>query len=261
MNRSQGRNEKKRNMASSSPPSTNRATRSLAGTVAIVTGAGSAGQGIGNGRASALLLAEAGASVLCIDMNLEDAKNTVSMIDSETPSPQPFTTSSSSSTSDKRRAVALQADVTDEQQCKHAIDAALDLWGRLDILVNNVGIGGARGTAETVDKDDWAKGLEVNVTSMMLMAKFAVPAMRKNRIWSDDDDDGVTGDELSNTRMWRGSIVNMGSVAGIRGGTPHLLYPTAKGAVVVSSPSHGFTSSSSSPLFLPFSSSGYFSTG
>ena len=62
-------------------------------------------------------------------------------------------------------------------------------------------------------------GLEVNVTSMMLMVKFAVGAMRAN---APREDEGYI----------RGSIVNMGSVAGLQGGTPSLLYPTSKGAVV-----------------------------
>ncbi|KAL1952444.1 hypothetical protein VTO42DRAFT_5391 [Malbranchea cinnamomea] len=61
----------------------------------------------------------------------------------------------------------------------------------------------------------WARSMDVNVASMVLMAKYAIPAMKRN-----------TDCEI------RGSIVNMGSVAGLRGGTPHLLYPTAKGAVV-----------------------------
>lgn len=95
-----------------------------------------------------------------------------------------------------------------------AIESALQEFGRLDILVNVVGIGGASGTAVEVDMDVWAKGLEINVSSMVLMAKYAIPAMLK-----------IEGET-------RGSIVNMGSVAGLKGGTPHLLYPTSKGAVV-----------------------------
>lgn len=63
---------------------------------------------------------------------------------------------------------------------------------------------------------DWAKGLEINVSSMVNMSKFAIPEMLKNDA----------------SRGYRGSIINMGSVAGIKGGTPHLLYPTSKGAVV-----------------------------
>jgi NAD(P)-dependent dehydrogenase (short-subunit alcohol dehydrogenase family) len=90
----------------------------------------------------------------------------------------------------------------------------MDRFGRLDILVNNVGIAGAPGTAVDVDMDDWARGLEINVSSMVQMTKYAVPAMVRN--------DGEV----------KGSIIHMGSVAGLKGGTPHLLYPTSKGAVV-----------------------------
>lgn len=63
--------------------------------------------------------------------------------------------------------------------------------------------------------DAWAKGMEINVATMVLMAKYAIPEMVKNE------------------GQWRGSIVNMASVAGLKGGTPHLLYPTSKGAIVV----------------------------
>lgn len=63
---------------------------------------------------------------------------------------------------------------------------------------------------------DWAKSMEINVASMVMMAKYAIPAMEKNE------------------GQWRGSIVNIASVAGIRGGNPHLFYPTSKGAIVVS---------------------------
>lgn len=61
---------------------------------------------------------------------------------------------------------------------------------------------------------EWAKSMEINVASMVMMAKYAIPEMEKNE------------------GQWRGSIVNIASVAGIRGGNPHLLYPTSKGAVV-----------------------------
>ena len=64
--------------------------------------------------------------------------------------------------------------------------------------------------------EQWAKSMEVNVATMVLMAKYAIPEMEKNE------------------GQWRGSIVNISSVAGIRGGNPHLFYPTSKGAVVVS---------------------------
>jgi len=179
-----------------------RPSRSFKGKVALVTGAGSQSSGIGNGRAAAILLAEAGALVVCLDINSDWAQHTVSMIDKEFGA---------------GRAMAVQADVTREEDCKRGVDSAVDNYGRLDILVNNVGVGGPEGTAVGVDPGAWARGLEINVTSVMLMAKYAVPAMERNEL------DIVSG---------RGSIVNIASIAGFMGGSPMLLYPTSKGAVV-----------------------------
>ena len=172
---------------------------SFFGKVAIVTGAGCAGEGIGNGRATAILLAEQGASVLCVDQRLDWAERTVAMITAE----------------GKGRGLAVQGDVTDANDCERMVKSAVTAFGRLDILINNVGIGGAMGTAVEVDMADWAKGMEVNVASMVLTAKFAIPAMKRNA-----------------DQVLKGAIVNMGSVAGLKGGTPHLLYPTSKGAIV-----------------------------
>jgi NAD(P)-dependent dehydrogenase (short-subunit alcohol dehydrogenase family) len=177
-----------------------RPTRSLVGRVAIVSGAGAAGDGIGNGRASAILLAEAGANVVCVDMKHDLAQRTAELIENE----------------GHGKAVAVQADVTSEDDAKSVASTTMEAFGRIDILVNVVGIGGAAGTAEEVDMVEWAKGMEINVASMVIMAKYCIPHMAKNE------------------GQWRGSIVNMASVAGIRGGTPHLLYPTSKGAIVVS---------------------------
>lgn len=178
-----------------------RASRSLAGRAAIVTGAGSAADGIGNGRAAALLLAEAGCAVLCADLSGAAAARTAAMVLSDGPG---------------RRAVAVQADVSDEAACKLLVERAVKEFGRLDVLVNNVGIGGAAGTAVDVDLAAWERGMRVNVASMVMMAKYAIPEMVK----------GKEGAQC------KGAIVNIGSVAGLRGGTPSLLYPTSKGAVV-----------------------------
>ncbi|KAI1608858.1 hypothetical protein EDD36DRAFT_454188 [Exophiala viscosa] len=174
--------------------------RTLSAKVAIVTGAGAAGDGIGNGRASAILLADEGCAVVCVDRDVSLAQRTVEMIEAE----------------GKGRAIAIQADVSVESDCERIVKTTLETYSRLDILLNCVGIGGATGTALEVDMTAWAKGMEINVASMVMMAKYAIPAMMKNESeWG-----------------YRGAIINIASVAGLKGGTPHLLYPTSKGAVV-----------------------------
>ncbi|KAI0380336.1 NAD(P)-binding protein [Hypomontagnella monticulosa] len=178
-----------------------RPSRSLAGKVAVVTGAGCEGEGLGNGRAISILLAEDDASVVCADLNSTWAKKTSDMIQSE----------------GKGDSISCQGDVTKPADCQSIVDIALSKFGRIDILVNNVGIMGAKGTATEFDLDQWRRALEINVTSMANMAKVVIPEMRKNS-------EGLG--------RIRGSIVNMGSVAGLVGGTPHLLYPTSKGAVL-----------------------------
>jgi NAD(P)-dependent dehydrogenase (short-subunit alcohol dehydrogenase family) len=180
--------------ATSSTPHSEPASSRLDGRVAIVTGAGSRTADIGNGRAAAILLARRGAQVLLLDMQIEAARETGRMIAAE-----------------GGVAIAKSCDVTGPEQCRQAVAAAVEAWGRVDILVNNVGIGGPAGDAVESDIEEWDRALRVNVTSMMLMAKYAIPEMRK---------------------LGRGAIVNIASVAGLRGGTPSLLYPTSKGAVV-----------------------------
>ena len=139
--------------------------------------------------------------MVCVDRDLAAAAATAEMIRAE----------------GKGKALAWRGDVADEKECSGIVTAALEEFGRVDILVNNVGIHGAKGTAVEADVAEWSAGLQVNVTSMMLMAKYAIPAMLKN-----EPSDGSI----------RGNIVNMGSVAGLQGGTPSLFYPTSKGAVV-----------------------------
>lgn len=122
-----------------------------------VTGAGAAGDGIGNGRAAAILLAEAGCSVVCVDLKLDLAQRTVEFIEED----------------GLGEAVAVEANVTKEDECKRIVNTAVEKYGRLDILVNVVGVGGATGTAVEVDMVEWAKGMEINVGSMVsLQCKF-----------------------------------------------------------------------------------------
>ncbi len=164
------------------------------GKVAIVTGAGSRADGIGNGRAAAVLLARHGARVALLDTQLSWVERTREMIALE-----------------GGESMVIACDVSRPEQCEAAVEATVARWGRLDVLVNNVGVSGPRGTAVDVDLAAWDEALRVNVTSMMLMARYAIPQMR---------------------RIGAGAIVNIASVAGLLGGHHALLYPTSKGAVV-----------------------------
>jgi NAD(P)-dependent dehydrogenase (short-subunit alcohol dehydrogenase family) len=166
----------------------------LNGKVAIVTGAGSRGDGIGNGRAAAVLLAREGAKVALLDATKAWAEATKAMIDTE-----------------GGTSMVVVADVADQVSSATSVRAVVDAWGRIDILVNNVGIGGPMGNAVDVDLAAWDGAMRINVTSMMLMAKCAIPEMRKQRA---------------------GSIINIASIDGLRGGNPSLFYATSKGAVV-----------------------------
>jgi len=165
----------------------------LAGKVAIVTGAGAAGDGIGNGRAAAILLARAGVRVLAVDRVAALAERTAAMIAAE-----------------GGTAAACVADVTDEAQCRAMVAAALARFGRLDCLDNNVGIDG-RGSVLEVSAEEWRKVMQVNVESMMLVSKHAIPAMIES----------AKG----------GAIVNVSSISALRprGLTP---YSASKGAVI-----------------------------
>jgi NAD(P)-dependent dehydrogenase (short-subunit alcohol dehydrogenase family) len=166
----------------------------MKGKVAIVTGAGSRGEGIGNGRAAAVLLAREGASVALLDAVPEWAAATHDLVVAE-----------------GGTSMVIPCDVTVEDEAAAAVRRTVAEWGRVDVLVNNVGIAGPSGTAVEVDIAEWERGLRVNVTSMVIMAKYAIPEM---------------------IRSGGGSIVNLSSVAGLTGGHARLLYATSKGAVV-----------------------------
>ena len=161
----------------------------LAGKVAVVTGGGAAGDGIGNGRASAILLSRAGTRVVVVDRDVALAKRTVEMIEAG-----------------GGEALAFQADVTRASDCAAMVDAALDRFGFLD---NNVGIG-SRGSVVDETEESWRRLMTVNVDSMFLAAKHAIPAIR---------------------RAGGGAIVNVSSISALR---PRGLtaYSVSKGAVI-----------------------------
>jgi len=164
----------------------------LQGKAAIVTGGGAAGDGIGNGRAACILLARAGASVLVVDRDLALAERTVAMIAAE-----------------GGTAEAASYDVTDNAQCEAMIAQAERRFGRLDVLDNNVGIG-SRGSVVDVSEAEWQNVMRVNVDSMFLTSKHAIPAMK---------------------RAGGGAIVNVSSISALR---PRGLtaYTVSKSAVI-----------------------------
>jgi NAD(P)-dependent dehydrogenase (short-subunit alcohol dehydrogenase family) len=130
--------------------------------VAIVTGAGSIGPGMGNGKATAILFAKEGAKVACIDRNLDAAEETVNMIKIE-----------------GGEAAAIQADVTRESDAERLVEATISRYGKLDVLFNNVG--GAYGsTGLKVTVEDWDATMDLNLKSVMFVCKYAVPQMIRN---------------------------------------------------------------------------------
>lgn len=164
----------------------------LEGKVAIVTGGGAQGDGIGNGRAAAVLLARGGARVVVVDRERERAERTVEMIETE-----------------DGEAIGLEADVTADAGARAMVEAALTTWDRLDILNNNVGVGSSASVVNETE-ENWDRVMRINVSSMFLCCKHAVPAMME------------TGG---------GAIVNVSSISALR---PRGLtaYTTSKGAVI-----------------------------
>ena len=135
--------------------------------VAIVVGAGqSPGEGIGNGRATALTFAREGAKVLCVDHNLASAQETVDMIQEK-----------------QGTAVAFKADVTKDAEIKAMVADAMKRWGRIDILHNNVGVSLAGGDAELLEitEEAFDRCVAINLKSCILAAKHVIPIMRSKR--------------------------------------------------------------------------------
>ena len=165
----------------------------LTNKVAIVCGGGAVGDGIGNGRAASILLARAGARVLVVDRDLALAQRTVEMIAAE-----------------GGTASAAAFDMTDDAQCAAMVDLVLERYGQLDCLDNNVGIG-SRGSVVDLPQADWQRVMQVNVETMFLTSKHAIPAMLRT--------------------AGGGSIVNVSSISALR---PRGLtaYTASKAAVI-----------------------------
>jgi NAD(P)-dependent dehydrogenase (short-subunit alcohol dehydrogenase family) len=135
----------------------------LGGKTAVVVGAGQTpGETIGNGRATAILFAREGASVMCVDRVLDRAQETVAMIEQE-----------------GGKAIAYEADVTREDDCRALAAEAKQRLGRIDILHNNVGVGLRDRSITQLQEADFDRILTVNLKGMWLTIKHVLPVMRE----------------------------------------------------------------------------------
>lgn len=134
----------------------------LEGKVAVVVGAGQTpGDEIGNGRATALLFAREGARVIAVDRRGESARETVAMIERE-----------------GFEAEAYEADATHEPDCRALVEHCTRRFERIDVLHNNVGIGGADAGPAHIEEAVWDRILAVNLKSAVLPIKHVLPVMR-----------------------------------------------------------------------------------
>lgn len=140
---------------------------SLAGRVALVVGAGQRpGATLGNGRATALAFARAGAAVICADRDYDSAEATAALIRQE-----------------GSQATAVAADVTDEKSLTDMVDLTLGEHGRIDILHNNVGVSIAGGDAPLADITEAALDtlFAINLRGMATTCRLVLPVMRKQK--------------------------------------------------------------------------------
>ncbi len=161
----------------------------LDGKVAVITGAAS-----GMGRATAILFAKEGASVVLTDLNSQGGKTAVAECAAA-----------------GGRAVFQRTDVTSEADIKAAVDRAVREYGRLDIMYNNAGVAGAVGPIEKVAAGDFDKTIAILLRAAFLGMKYSIPELRK---------------------AGGGSIISTASVAGLRGVGYLAAYSAAKAAVV-----------------------------
>jgi NAD(P)-dependent dehydrogenase (short-subunit alcohol dehydrogenase family) len=165
----------------------------LEGKVAIVTGAGQTpGDTIGNGRAISVLFARAGAKVMLVDHRLNAAQETQSMIAQE-----------------DGQSFAFAADVSRADDCRRMAEMCAETYGRIDILVNNVGMGRGDQGPVKLKEEVWEQIFNVNLKSMFLTCKYILPYMEK---------------------QGSGSIVNISSAAAVCA-VSMLAYKTSKAGV------------------------------
>ncbi|MBI3375950.1 MAG: SDR family oxidoreductase [Betaproteobacteria bacterium] len=169
-------------------------TKRLQDRIAIVTGAGSVGPGWGNGRAIAVRFAEEGAKVFAVDRDLERMRETVALVEAFGGAIQTH-----------------RCDVTDGSAVATLAQACLDAWGRVDVLVNNVG-GSAAGGPVEMSEEVWDAQVDFNLKSVFLACKHVLPVMERQR---------------------GGAIVNVASTSGIRWtGSAQVAYAATKAGVI-----------------------------
>jgi NAD(P)-dependent dehydrogenase (short-subunit alcohol dehydrogenase family) len=162
--------------------------------VALVTGAGCIGPGWGNGRATAVLFAREGAKVFAVDKNGESMKETLDRVAEFGGTIQTH-----------------ECDVTQSASVKAMIDACLAAFGRIDVLVNNVG-GSAAGGPVELSEEAWDGQMNYNLKSVFLACKHVLPVME---------------------RQGGGAIVNLASTSGLRWtGSPQVGYAASKAGVM-----------------------------
>jgi NAD(P)-dependent dehydrogenase (short-subunit alcohol dehydrogenase family) len=157
----------------------------------IVMGAGTRGDGVGNGQACALAYAREGARVLCVDIDESAAAITAGAIGASGGHALPF-----------------RADINDEAACLATVQKCLEVFGRLDVLHNNVGVG-TNSDLEGISRGDWDRTFDVNVGGVFQVCKHAIAVMK---------DAG------------KGVILNISSIAAIRP-LPDPAYAASKGAL------------------------------
>ena len=166
----------------------------LQGKVAMITGAGSVGAGWGNGRAAAVLFAQEGALVFGVDRNLASMEETAERIREL-----------------NGRFATAECDVTDAASVARAVEACRREFGRIDVLVNNVGGSAAGGPVELAE-EVWDKQIAVNLKSVFLTCKHVLPVMEA---------------------QGGGTIVNVASTSGLRWtGSAQVAYAASKAGVI-----------------------------
>jgi NAD(P)-dependent dehydrogenase (short-subunit alcohol dehydrogenase family) len=164
--------------------------------IAVVTGAGSVGPGWGNGKATAVLLARQGARIFAVDINEAAALETQALIAEE-----------------GGECMTHRCDMTNAEEVKAAIDACMERFGAIDILVNNVG-GSAAGDPVTMAEEVWDDQIDLNLKSAYLGCKYVLPIME---------------------RQQSGVVINISSIAGFRqhvDGRVNVAYSAAKAGLV-----------------------------